>query len=190
MNETAITLHQCPGCKVALPYEDYPADNRYGVLSAECRKALDEILVKEGENYGYPAVHRLIIDSYWVQHPPLLEYQLELGINKRFIDASIQSVSVHLIALYLAIEKKVDLKDIARVMDRILTNMNHQGVTFSELEPPVDLGAIRAIDIRQAVDKNLNLQEYEHLAWKWAHSAWNAWHLHHKTVHNLYEAYK
>ncbi len=54
------------------------------------------------------------------QHPPCIEHQKKFGIKQRFIDASIQSVFIHLIALYLALEKDIPLRDISKRMACIL----------------------------------------------------------------------
>lgn len=136
-----MNVRACPGCNVVLSFQDYPADNRYGVVSPECRAAFDTILALEGERYDYPPAHRLIIDSYGVQHPPHREVQQQLGISERFIKASIQSVAIHLIALYCALEKKMELRSIAAVMDHVLTSMARQGIVFEELQAPADLGS-------------------------------------------------
>jgi hypothetical protein len=182
----------CPGCKIVLPITNYPADNRYGVASAECRQALDEILMKEGELFSYPAVHRLIIDAYGVQHPPHAEVQEALGVSKRFVDASIQSIGIHLIALYLAIEKKMELRKIAGEMDKVLSNMTQRGANFKELKPPVSLGIIRAADVRDALyaQDDISLEDYEILAWNWAREAWKVWHAHHKAMEAWYNMYR
>jgi len=181
----------CPGCKIVLPVTNYPADNRYGVSSAACRQAFDEILVKEGELFGYPAVHRLIIDAYNIQHPPHAEVQKELGISKRFIDASVQSVGIHLIALYLALEKKMDLRKIAGQMDTVLHLMEQRGATFKNFTPPTSLGETRAADVRNALytADDTSLQEYELLAGQWAREAWKAWHQHHAVIEAWYNMY-
>lgn len=182
-------MRQCPGCKSILPISDYPADNRYGVLSPECRQMFDEIIIKEGE-FGL-SVHRLIIDSYSIQHPPHEEIQKELKINQRFIDASVQSIAIHLIALYCAFEKKMELNKITKVMDHILTSMSKQNATFENLTPPSDLGNIKTVDIRNILysSDEITLKDYEQLIWKWAYSAWNAWALQHNKVRKWHELY-
>jgi len=179
-------LRECPGCKTILPITDYPADNRYGVFSPECRQMFDEIIVKEKE-FGN-SVHQLIVDAYMVQHPPHHDVQQQLKISKRFIDASIQSIGIHLIGLYLALEKKIPAPS---NMNRILTSMKQQHVTFTELTPPADLGKIRAVDVRNALYDNpqVTVHEYEQRVWQWATSAWDAWKDHHTTIRLLCEKY-
>jgi hypothetical protein len=183
-------LRKCPGCHIKLSYQDYPADNRYGVHSAECRAQLDEILVKEGARFGYPAVHRLIIDSYWAQHPPHAHIQKELNIDQRFIAASIQSIGIHLIALHLSMVEKMELKGIRIEMDRIITKMNQNNISFDSLKAPEDLGSIKAADVNAAFTDDLSLDDYDKLAWQWAHAVWKAWEHQHATVRAWYIKYK
>lgn len=184
-------LRQCPGCRAEFPIQkdidQYQTVGiaRYGVASPECSYAYCELQNYERERFGYPAANRLIVDAYAVQHPPHREYQQKLGINQRLVAASHQSVAVHLIALYAAFEKNIELLKIAKIMDMILS----KNIEFPELKAPENLGDIRAIDVLHAIkEKELNLDEYTQLAKKWAHSAWDAWKEHHKTVKEWHES--
>ena len=178
--ESSLSLRQCPGCKAFFPKKEGPP-HRYGVSSSECWAAFTELLAYEGMHYGYPDIHRLVVDAYAVQHPQNTALQVELGISQRLIAASIKSVAIHLIALYLALVKKVELKRINRMMNHILTS----GAIFDPLDPPSQLGSITVIDIAQAS----NFEEYTQWAWKWVQSAWNAWTPHHEIVQSWYEKY-
>ena len=178
---------QCPGCKTK-----YLADDtlnitfgivRYGVSSQECQQAFNELLGKEAMEFGYPPVHRLIVDAYAVQHPPHSEYQHVLGIEKRFIEASIQSVVGHLFALYLAIEKQIPLLEISKYMSSFIFFMDNSKTPWPFLTPPESVGIVMIADLMNAT----NAQEYDQLAWQWALSAWNAWSEHHNLIYNLYE---
>jgi hypothetical protein len=178
---------QCPGCK-----KNYVRDDslnitfgviRYGVSSQECQQVFNELLGKEVMEFGYPPVHRLVVDAYAVQHPPHSEYQQKLGIEKRFIDASIQSVVVHLFALYLAIEKKIPLLEISEYMGKFIFCMDNQKSAWPALTPPDNVGVVMIADLMKAQ----NAQEYDQLAWQWAESAWNAWCEYHEMIRKLYE---
>lgn len=184
-----MNITQCPGCNSMLPATDYPADNRYGVSSAACRQAFDEIITQEGAQFEYPAGHRLVVDAYWAQHPPRHAIQRELGISERFVAASIQSVSIHLIALYLALEKKVPLNDVAFHMNRVLAHMSERGANFKELTPPDNLGSLCAADVRDMMREPLTLEAYEKIGWRWAGAVWDAWKEHHAVIRSLYETY-
>lgn len=189
MSDSA-NFRTCPGCLATFPLCDGPA-YRYGVMSPECFAAFNAVLVQEGARYGYPPAHRLIVDACAVQHPPRLEHQLALGIESRLRAASIQSVAIHLIALYLALKLKVALPAIAGSMDTILTNMKKQNIEFPELAPPVSLGDIRLIDIEKLVmQADLPYEDYEIIAKNWATATWRAWAQHHGAVQRWYELYK
>jgi hypothetical protein len=177
------TYSKCPGCGTNYLYKEYPADNRYGIMSQECRAAFDELLAKESMNFGYPPAHRLVVDAYFAQHPPHVEIQKKLGIEKRFIDASVQSVVIHLIALYLAIEKKVELSSIAKHMAHVLDNINKNSTPFFLLEPPTALGKVMI----QNLICTTNIETYTQIAWQWANNVWDAWSIHHSYIKNLYE---
>jgi len=160
----------CPGCGASFPKGDF-APNRYGVASPECWQAFNELLAQERMNWGYPEVHRLVVDAYSVQHPQNFELQKSLGISKRFIDASVQSVPVHLIALYLALREKKPLEKISASMDQILS----KGATFEPLDSPDNLGEITIADAPDMSDYDT----YSAFAWNWAKKAWGAWeHVH------------
>ena len=194
MNMTRIDLvrciqkmfRTCQGCKAIFPImkNDTPfiegsSVNRYGISSPECIAAFCEVLGKEQEWSGYPEVHRLFVDAYAVQHPPCVEHQKELGINQRLIDTSIQSIFVHLIALHLAFEKNIPLRDISKRMAYILdTGVKLESI---ELKSPKHLGNMTIIDIR----KVSNFEEYEKMVWRWARSTWNAWQEHHTIIEQV-----
>lgn len=181
----------CPGCGVALPITNYPASNPYGVTSSECRQKFDEILVKEQTLFHYPDAHRLIIDAYLTQHPRRKALQDEQQISQRLQNASVQSIAIHLTALYCALELKLPLASIASIMNKVLTHMNKIGATFPELEPPHDLGKIRVTDVYDKVfaQEIVTLPEYEEIAYAWARSSWDAWQAHHDTIRKWHKEY-
>lgn len=170
----------CPGCKVTFAQQDGPMW-RYGTNSPECWNVYTQLLAYGGEHFGYPDVHRLIVDAYMVQHPQNFELQKELNISQRFIDASVQSVAIYLLALYMAIEKKMELKKIAKSMAQILK----QGAKFEPLEQPQLVGEITVANIAP----EYTADEYNQFAWQWAQSAWDAWAPYHDTVEAWYKKY-
>lgn len=161
--------------------------NRYGVTSLSCISDFLEILAKEQEWFNYPPVHRLLIDAYAIQHPPHLEHQLKLKIEQRLINASIQSIYIHLLALYCAIEIKMELKSIPKVMDHVLKNLVKQNIVLKELKSPDNLGNIKANDVLTKLENKLTIEEYNQLMWNWAKEAYNAWQDSHKVIKQLYE---
>ena len=182
---TQQKTRQCPGCKVILPYQEglehfqSTGFGRYGVASPECYALFNEVLMKESM-WGRTTFARL--DAYGVQHPPHAEIQKTLGINERLIAASKQSVAIHLIALYLMIEKKTSLDQVAKIMNRILKSAKLEN---EELFPPNNLGVITVVDIAKAQTP----EEHVRLIWAWSKSAWDAWKPYHHKVHEWVEKY-
>lgn len=172
---------QCWGCGFTFPSIQEPS-HRYGVASAGCWNTFNELLVQEANFFkGYPSIHRLTVDAYCVQHPPHFEIQKQLGISERFIDASIQSIAIHLIALYAIFEKKVELEKVAPLMDRVLSS----GVIFKNLEAPSSFDVVAMVDIQ----KSDTAQQYSELVWRWGQESWAAWKKHHSQVHDWFKLY-
>ena len=117
--------------------------------------------------FPYPAVHRLTVDTYCVQHPGKESPQ------------SSRSVGIHLIALYVGLEMRVPLPRITAMMDRLLK----KGSPFRWLKPPENLGGMSVMDIF----KVSSFQDHEQLVCAWAKEVWNAWKVHHRTVQVWYE---
>ena len=190
-----MQTQECFGCKGIYlkrsdvkPYQQYGIA-RYGVAIPECMAAMSEVLVKESELYGYPQpAHRLIVDAVGLQHPPHREIQEKLGISSRFIDASIQSIWIHGLALYCFFEQEMLAGKVVLIMKKTLDAIGKAGHTFSELKSPYDLGRIKMLDINKMVmEKELTLKEYTQLAYKWAQSVWDAWENQHDAFSALYK---
>lgn len=180
-----LKTRQCPGCHAIYPYqEELEQQNvafaRYGVTSPECFEALNQVMAYE---YGYGQPMSMRLDAYGAQHPPHAKIQKELGINERLAAASKQSVVIHLIALYLMIEKKLELPKVSEVMARILTS----GVSLEDEEftPPTDLGRVTVQDVLKAT----NREEHVKLIWAWSKSVWQAWAKDHARICEIYEQY-
>lgn len=177
-------LRQCAGCKVILPLqENLPYEGtfaRYGVASPECIALFNELLLKEYE-YERPIEARF--DAYFVQHPPHKEIQEKLGISERHKAASKQSVFIHLIALYLMIEKKIPLHKVSQIMNKVLSS----GISLENgiLIVPKYLGNLTIADIIRARDS----EEHIRLVWLWNQTAWNSWKEYHDIVEKWYEKY-
>jgi hypothetical protein len=172
---------QCWGCGFYFASYDGPV-HRYGVASPACWATFNEVIAQEATYFdGYPPIHRLLVDAYAIQHPPHHELQQKFAIAPRFVAASIQSIAVHLIALYAALGKKIALEKIAPIMDRVLST----GVVFKELEAPATFGEISINDIKKA----RNAEEHIKVVTCWAECSWKAWSKHHEQVASWYEEY-
>jgi len=78
------------------------------------------VLAKAYGEYRHPAVHRLRVDAYAVQHP---------GVPSR---QAIQSVAVHLISLFLLSERRFEIAKMREAMRGALKHCDH----FVWLAPP------------------------------------------------------
>jgi hypothetical protein len=191
-----LKIHQCYGCKGEFPiqeelaYHQFAGIGRYGVAIPECLATLYDIIAKENELFGYPPAHRLIIDAYAAQHPRHPEVQQAFAIEQRLIKASVQSITVHLIGLYCAIELKIELPKIAQVMGAMLAQMKQQSFEFYDLQAPADLGSVKVMDVKSRLFAHAcSSDEYLQLAMHWAKTVWDAWKEQHATIGKLYTIY-
>ena len=160
-------LIACIGCGAPVPDSHGPTHPYIGA-SPGCWAVFGEVLAKEYGEYGYPAVHRLTVDTYAVQHP---------GTPSR---QSIQSVAVHLIGLYLALERGREPHVITEALGRAVQRGRSE---FVWLEPPASQGSVTVLDIVRAGD----LAEHQALVGHWARLVWAAWAAHHATVRSWAE---
>ncbi len=125
----------CPGCGANLPKLDGPT-HRYIGASAGCW-AIFSALSNAGEPPLTPApTNALLIDAYAVQHPGQPSAQ------------AIQSVAVHLLALYAVLVKGVAVDRAVWVRQQAL----REGKTgkrgrFDWLTPPLFSGTLTVADI-------------------------------------------
>lgn len=159
----------CPGCQASVPASDGPTHSYIGA-SAGCWKLFGELLAREYSDPEYMKVHRLSVDAYAAQHP---------GKPGR---RSSQSVSVHLLALYLLLEKKTSHEYITRILDKVIKEKKNE---FEWLEPPSSLGSMTAADVLPA----RNAREHAELVQRWAQSVWEAWAPHHEAIRTLAQSY-
>jgi hypothetical protein len=156
----AARAEACPGCGVVIP-TGTAAHQNIG-SSAGCWAAYGDVLARELGEWGYPPIHRLTVDTYSAQHP---------GESSR---KAIQSVGVHLIALYLSLERDIEPHRITRELGRLVAD--HSALRW--LEPPPPGGALTILDVRGAHD----LRDHTSRVQRWARSVWESWSDHHDTV--------
>jgi hypothetical protein len=158
----------CPGCKSIFEESETDTTHAYIGASPGCYTYFNEILALESQNWQYPVIHRLLVDSYCVQHP---------GIESK---KSIQSVAIHLLALYMALEKNFDLRYITKQMGIAIS----KGAIFNWLNPPQNLGNVTIKDIRTS-----SLKEYEDSIYRWARSVWEEWKEYHDKIKLWYKKF-
>jgi hypothetical protein len=129
---------------------------------AGCWKIYGKILAKEYGDPLYFGVHQYTVDAYAVQHP---------GKPSR---KSIQSVAVHLISLYLMLERGYNSNQVIQAR-KSAAKSSHK---FTWLEPPANEYPITVIDVIEAND----VREHSELVKSWAECTWNEWKKYHNTI--------
>ena len=165
---TKSNLEPCYGCGALVLKSDGPTHSYIGA-SPGCWAVFEEVLAKEYEEYNYPPVHRLTVDSYAAQHPGSPSAQ------------TIQSVAVHLIGLHLMIDLHYD----ADIATKILGKAAEDSQEYHWLEPPISLGGMTILDIQGTE----NLKAHTDRVHIWAHTVWQAWGPHQDQIRLWAQAY-
>lgn len=153
---------KCFSCGGVYPDIDGPV-HRYMSSTPGCWSVYGEVLAREYSDPAYFDVHRLTVDAYAVQHPGATDRQ------------SIQSVGVHLIRLCLFLEHGLTAENANNAMLEAGKNKH----SFVFLEPPRNFGTITAADVYKAK----SVKEHKAIVKEWAKTAWDAWSIHHGTIH-------
>ncbi|WP_419162525.1 DUF5946 family protein [Candidatus Palauibacter sp.] len=158
----AAEIEPCRGCGALVPRVE-GATHRYLDASPGCWETLGRVLAKEFSRRAYFQVHALTVDAYAVQHPGTPSPQ------------TIQSVAVHLIALYAMLELGWPADRSSEVRKEAKRGLAD---AFAWLDPPQNLGAVTVVDVAAAA----SAADHQERVRKWARSAWDAWAAHHETV--------
>lgn len=150
----------CIGCGGHVPEMDGPT-HRYMESSPGCWHLYGQVLAREYADPAFGALHRLTVDAYAVQHPGRPSPQ------------AIQSVCVHLLSLFLVLERNLAATYATRVMGGATRNKDR----FVWLIPPESLGEITVASVA-----GVTPHEHTERVRAWAESAWSAWSEHHATV--------
>ncbi len=151
----------CSGCGAVVSAIDL-SGQRYIGASSGCWAVYGTVLAREYGEWRYPAVHRLTVDTYSVQHP---------GTPSR---QSIQSVAGHLIGLFATLELGCHPAQATQAI-RSAAERSEQ---FNWLEPPQKRGDLTIVDVAHAA----TLATHEQVVKRWARSVWESWHFHHSTI--------
>jgi hypothetical protein len=127
-------LEVCPGCGDPLPVID-GAVHAYVGASSACWTRFAELSATLPAA-GTP-LRRLVTDAFMVQHP---------GVPER---RAIQSVGVHLVALYLVLERGLPPDDLSTTLQRGLA----RAPAWRWLEPPVPNGTLTIGDVGAAASR-------------------------------------
>jgi hypothetical protein len=159
--QAASQIETCWGCGAPVPTADL-SGQRYIGASSGCWAVYGTVLAREYDEWRYPAIHRLTVDTYSVQHP---------GTPSR---QSIQSVAGHLIGLFVVLE----LGWLPTQATQAIRNAVERSDQFVWLEPPQKRGDVTIVD----VVKSTTLAEHEQAVQRWARSVWQSWRVHHSTI--------
>ena len=156
---------KCSGCGVELEYIEGKTDP-YECSTAACWTTYNQLMAKEFSEPDYFVAHRLTVDAYMTQHPSNTSI------------ASVQSVWVHLVALYLTLEKETQSQFVSKIMAKITAPK----IQFEWLTPPnPNSYKITANDL---IQENTP-EQYTELAKEWAKDVWNSWNEHHEKIKKL-----
>ena len=149
----------CIGCGAMV--EDLPGKpHPYVGASAGCWQLYSRLLTREYEAYeALRDTHLYTVDAYSLQHP---------GTPER---RSIQSVSLHLVRLYLALERGFRAPEIMVATRKLLRERSR----FVWLTPPTPNGTVTVADALAA----RGVAEHRKAVVAWAENVWAAWALHH-----------
>lgn len=152
---------RCFSCGALVPDSEGPA-HRYMLSAPGCWHRFGEVLAREYENRDYWPLHRLTVDCFAVQHPGEPNPQ------------AIQSVAVHLISLYMVLERNVPPER----STRLLKDAVKSSVKFHWLEPPDFRGERTVMDVHATSTAQAHLEAVR----AWAESCWQAWSDHRETI--------
>lgn len=122
--------------------------------SAECRAAMEELLARDFSDPTYFRVHRLLVDTYALQHP------------QRFC-VSAKSLAAHLTGLCWLLEHDGSKAVGSRALGRWLNG--NPGIEKPAI--PEHRGEITIADVRGAANAKAHGEAVEH----WARSTWEAY---------------
>jgi Family of unknown function (DUF5946) len=133
----------------------------YVISSPSCWALYGELLAAQYSDPARMRFHQLVVDSYAVQHPADNDPR------------AIRSVGIHLMTLCLFVERGVDSARGTQLHKRVV-----ERPVFTYLPPPVTRGDITVADMLHFAEAG----DARDGAFRWAHSAWGAWSMHHDVV--------
>jgi hypothetical protein len=157
-----MTLERCFSCFASVARVEGPS-HAYMLSSPGCWKLFTELLdTLRGDDAAAGSALQNAVDAYAVQHP---------GSPGR---REAQSVHVHLVSLYLGLERGFDAPARIRAMQLLLKGRP----AFDWLEPPAFEGTLSVADVaacRTPAERRSTIAA-------WAVSVWEAWKPHRAAV--------
>ena len=154
MGSSGADNSRCFGCGAPVGNSG-PCVHPYLGASVECWELFGLLQTLEMERYGYPEVHRLVVDAYAAQHPGP-------GVERR----DRQSVFVHLASIHLVLEEGRTSADASELLRR-LTQGRPEFPQLQRAHPGL-------LDLRHAWDA-ADLADYEKRVREWADAVWTSY---------------
>ncbi len=155
-------LIPCIGCGSLIPASQDAVDPKHNA-SAGCLALFQEVSGRHFSDLRYGSIIDYTIDAYSLQHP---------GTES---PRTIKSNTVHLISLYLQLEKGIDRLSAAHAKQQAAT---HHHEKFTWLEPPSPMGNITIVDIHNEEDPITHIAVVK----AWANEVWQSFPPYHKTI--------
>jgi hypothetical protein len=123
-----------------------------------CWKIFGEVQADEAQRFGYPAVHRVVVDTYMAQHPGD-------GSDRR----DRQSLFVHLVGLCAVLEHGLPPHPyVTNLLGKVIRRRDGEFPVLQRTEGP---GALTVLHLAGAP----GLADYERRAREWATAVWGSW---------------
>lgn len=155
----------CPGCGLRMPARKTTTTSRgYYNVSDECWDLYTEVLGTEYSNaFLFGQVHQMTVDSYAAQHAG--------GPHPD------KSVDVHLVGLYLSLQKGIRSPYIPPLLQRLVAAIE----VWPHYEPPTERAAITVFDVAfcDATEDHVRVVK------DWAEAVWASWSKYHSEVARL-----
>jgi hypothetical protein len=152
----------CPGCAAPVGNSG-PCPHPYIAASVECWELFGMLQTLETERWGYPEVHRLVVDAYAAQHPGD-------GADRR----DRQSVFVHLASICCVLERGATSREAVDVLRRMTREAGRD-------YPRLVRSGSGQLDLRHAWDAS-DLPDYGHRCREWASAVWDSYAPSHRVV--------
>lgn len=167
-----MTSHQeesvCPGCGLKMPAGASTNKHGYYNTSAECWGLYTEVLGAEySDAVLFGQVHQLTVDTYSSQHA-----------GGQHPD---KSVDVHLVGLFLMLERGVRPTEVPPFLQRLAKNIE----TWPHFTPPANVGSMTVFDIALCESSEAHMKAVR----EWARIVWDAWSEHHAELSKFVARY-
>ena len=158
----ALRMRVCPGCGLEMPRSERSYGRKFHA-SAECWSLFEQVLAAEFQNpVLFEQVHQLTVDSYAVQHA-----------GGQHPD---KSVCIHLVGLYLVLERGVAPVKVPPLLQRLASRAN-----WSHLDSPDERASLTVHDLALADSHEMHALRVR----AWAADVWRTWSVHHDVAREL-----